>query len=349
MILLNLSKFQKKIPISVFEKVLTKNLGVSSEELLIIGDKGYSPNNLIAPAITNAYSLAANNLGITHSTVYQTTKARGERADLVMLKKLMHLPRNSTIVVNVSNRLGQMGYLGSSFRKFCKDRNHRFLSTASLGMLDNRKLPSVIKSLDVNAKALQKKGQRVKDLLDNASELNIRTKAGTDFTVKIQTREAKVASGIYTEPGTGGNAIPAETYIAPDAKGVEGTIVIDGSIRTSDKTHLIRQPVRMEVKKSNIFSWNNNQESRLLQESIANAHRRSKHPWGIRRIGEIGIGLNENASIVGSTIIDEKAANTAHVAIGSNSWFGGDVKSIIHLDQVFKDPIFKIDNRMVNF
>lgn len=349
MILLDLSKFQKRIPIGVFENVLTKNLGVTDEDLLVIGDRGYSPNNLIAPALTNAFSLAANNLGISHSTVYQTTKARGERADLVMLKKLLHLPRNSTIVVNVSNRLGQMGYLGSSFRKFCKSRGHRFLSTASLGMLDNAKLDAVTKSLDVNAKELQKKGERVKTMLDNARELNIITKAGTNLLIKIAERKARVASGIYLQPGSGGNAIPAETYIAPDAKGVEGTLVIDGSIRTTDKTHLVRQPVQMEIKRSDIISWNNTTESKLLQQSIEWAHKRSKHPWGIRRIGEIGIGLNPNANVVGSTIVDEKAANTAHAAIGSNSWFGGDVYSIIHLDQVFRDPIFKIDGRLVNF
>lgn len=347
MIQLDLSKFQKQINVGIFEKIITQNLGVTNEELLIIGDRGYAPTKLLAPALTNAYSLAANNLGITHSTVYQTTKARGERADLVMLKKLLHLPRNSTIIVNVSNRLGQMGYLGSSFRKFCKNRGHRFLSTASLGMLENNKLSLVTRALDVNAKELEKKGEAVKKLLDNAQELQILTKAGTDLTVKIATRRARVASGIYLKEGSGGNAIPAETYIAPDKQGVEGTLVIDGSIRTTDKTHIVREAARLTIKKSDIIAWNNTQESKLLQASIDWAHKKSKYPWGIRRIGEIGIGLNPKAQIIGSTIVDEKAANTAHAAIGSNSWFGGDVHSIIHLDQVFRNPVFKIDGKLI--
>lgn len=346
---LNLAQFQSQIPIKVFENVITNNLGLNDEHLLILGDKGYAPNRLLAPILTNAFSLAANHLGITHSTVYQTTKARGEQADLVMLKQLKNLPPKSTIIINVSNRLGQMGYLGSSFRKFCAIKGHRFISTASMGMINNGKLGSVIRSLDVDAKQLQKKAEKVKRQLDSARELHIQTKAGTDLSVKIETRKAHTAAGIYTEPGKGGNAIPAETYIAPDARGANGKVVIDGSIRTTNKTHIVHQPASFEVKDSNIISWNKTTESKLLQESIKWAHTKSKHPWGIRRIGEIGIGLNENASIVGSTIIDEKTANTAHVAIGSNSWFGGDVYSIIHLDQVFKNPIFKIDGRMARF
>lgn len=349
MFLLNLSRFREHIPVRVFENVITKNLGVCDEELLIIGDRGYAPNRLLAPLLTNAFSLAANALGISHSTVYQTTKARGERADLVMLKRLKALPPRSTIIVNVSNRLGNMGYLGSSFRRYCAVKGHRFISTASLGMIGNDKLSSVTSALDVNAHELKKKAQRVKKVLDKASEIHIMTKAGTDLTIGIQTRQALVAAGIYTQPGTGGNAIPAETYIAPDPRSVNGRIVIDGSIRTTNKTHLVRNPAICHVKDGNISSWNNTTESKLLQESIAWAHKRSKHPWGIRRIGELGIGLNEKASIIGSTILDEKTARTCHVAIGSNSWFGGDVFSIIHLDQVIRDPIFKVDGRLMRF
>ena len=345
----NLSKFQEKIPIPVFEKVIQNNLGVTDEELLIIGDKGYAPNKLLAPILTNAFSIAANNLGISHGTVYQTTKARGERADLVMLKQLKNLPPKSTVIVNVSNRLGNMGYLGSSFRRFCKLKGHRFISTASLGMITNQKMGGVIEALDVDAKILRKKGERIKKLLDQAQEVQVITKAGTDLLIGIQERKALVASGIYTEPGTGGNAIPAETYIAPAPKSVNGQLVIDGSIRTTNKTHIVRKPAICQVKDGDIKSWNKTTESKSLQESIRWAHKQSKHPWGIRRIGELGIGLNEKAKIIGSTIIDEKAAHTCHLAIGSNSWFGGDVYSIIHLDQIIKNPLFKIDGRLIRF
>lgn len=41
-------------------------------------------------------------------------------------------------------------------------------------------------------------------------------------------------------------------------------------------------------------------------------------------IAEFGIGLNENIKeLIGCTIIDEKCAGTAHIAIGMNDMFGG--------------------------
>ncbi len=343
----NIAKFQSKIPISAFENVIKNNLGITNEELLIIGDKGYEASKMLAPVFTNAYSFAANNLGITHSTVYQTTKARGEPADLVMLKQLRKLQPKSAIIINASNRMGQMAFLGSSFRRYCKEKGHRFISMASLGMVNNNKLSNIIKPLETDTRVMERKGERIKKALDNGNEINILTKAGTDITVGLRGRKAIIASGRYTQPGTGGNAIPAEVYVAPEAKTVEGTLVIDGSVRTTKRTIVVQRPVKCQIKKSDIISWNKSAESRLLQESIAQAHSMAKSTWGIRRIGELGIGLNKNAKIIGTTIVDEKAAGTAHMAIGSNNWFGGDVHAPIHLDQVFRDPLFKVDGRFL--
>ncbi|MCA9478143.1 MAG: aminopeptidase [Nanoarchaeota archaeon] len=349
MIVLDTAKFVSKIPISVFENVIKNNLGITNEQLLIIGDRGLSNSHLLSPILTNAFSLAANNLGITHSTVYQTPKGRGESADIVMLKQLKNLPPKSTIIVNVSNRMGNMSYLGSSFRKFCKAQGHRFISTSSLGMVDNSLLPKLVQAFDTNAYEIQRAALRLKAVLDEAREIQVYTPAGTDLVVPIATRKALVASGVYTEPGTGGNAIPGEVYLAPDPQSVRGRLVIDGSIRTLSKTFLVKKPVECSVNRGDITSWNNTPESRLLRETISWAHKKAKNPTGLRRIGELGIGLNPQAKIIGTTIVDEKAAGTCHAAIGSNNWFGGDVKSMIHLDQVMKDPEFRVDGRFLRF
>jgi len=345
---LDLSKFQSKVPIKVFEKVLKENLAITNEQVLLVGDKGYGTTNLLAPILTNAFSLAANNMGLTNSAVYQTTKARGESADQVMLREMKNLPPQSVIVVNVSNRLGDMKYLGKSFRTFCKARGHRFISAASLGMLPNKYLGSIIDSLNVNAKQLHQKGMKIKKILDDANCVNVMTKKGTDLEIGVKGMTARVASGVYTEPGTGGNSIPAETYIAPAKNSVNGTVVIDGSIRTLNKTILCKSPVCIGVKNSTIISMNSSSEALKLQQSLAWARQKSKFSDNVKKISELGIGLNDKAGIIGATIIDEKTKGTAHVAIGSNGWFGGDIKSIIHLDQVFKDPVFKVDGRVLH-
>lgn len=67
----------------------------------------------------------------------------------------------------------------------------------------------------------------------------------------------------------------------------------------------------------------------------------------MRRICELGIGLNPNASIIGAMIVDDKTLGTAHIGIGSNYWFGGNIYAIIHLDQVFKNPTIYFDGELL--
>lgn len=61
-----------------------------------------------------------------------------------------------------------------------------------------------------------------------------------------------------------------------------------------------------------------------------------------RHLGEIGIGVNPKASIIGGPqlLIDEKAAETCHIAIGSN--YDEDGPAIIHQDCVCLNPTITI-------
>ena len=345
-ILLDKQRFQQKIPIPLFEKILSERLAITHEELLILGDKGLDSSHLLSSACASAFSMAANNLGISHRINFQNARGPRERADVVFLKQLKALPDESVIVLNVSGRIGLTSYLGQTFRKYCKEKKHRFISLSSLGFIDNNNTSSFIKALGTDINEMETRAKKIKKTLDNARKINVQTKAGTNLDIGIETHTAKIAIGKYTEPGTGGNALPGEVYIAPDKKSVNGRVVIDGSIRTLKATHLINKPAIFDVKDSDITSWNNTIESKLLQSTIQFAHGTSKNPWGVRRIGELGIGLNKDASLMGSTLVDEKVNGTAHVAIGSNKFFGGDVSANLHIDQVFKNPLFKVDGKL---
>ena len=48
-------------------------------------------------------------------------------------------------------------------------------------------------------------------------------------------------------------------------------------------------------------------------------------------------------------VLDEKARNTAHIAIGSNYWFGGDIYTFLHLDQVMKNPKIYVDGVRLDY
>jgi len=130
---------------------------------------------------------------------------------------------------------------------------------------------------------------------------------------------------------------------------VDGTIIIDGSLKTLSGTDLINEPVTLNVKDNNIISIKGGSLADKLEKTLRWGEHRSKNPRNIRKIGEVGIGTNQNASIVGSTILNEKTYGSAHVAIGNNYWFGGHIYCVLHLDQVFKDPIVMIDGKKLDY
>lgn len=346
--ILNKKVFSEKIHLDMFKKILTENLAAKNEKILIVGDKGIG-DNIVSPILTNAYGLAAKELGLNYEVVYQTFKGRGDFADRILIKKMQKLPKRSIIIINISNRIGNLDQLGLSFRKFAKQQEHRFISSSSLGSISTKLIPLIIESLDIDYKKTEKNTKKIAEILTKGSRVEVTTKAGTNVTFSIKGVEAKTATGIYKNPGEGGNLPGSEAYIAPETGTMNGTIVIDGSLRILNETIIPRNPVRLTIKDGIITNINDNDDAKKLNATLMWAHNKAKNPEGIWRIGEFGIGLNKKAKIIGSTIIDEKAHRTAHFAIGSNAWFGGNIKAIIHLDQVIKDPTIKVDGKILKY
>lgn len=339
-------RFKGQIDLSIFKDIFTHSLGVGQEKVLIIGDYG-SQNRVLSPILTNAYALAARELGLNYSVLSQNAKARGEYADEVMQAALRKLPRRSVIVMNISNRIGKLGSLGRSFRGFCNEKEHKFITSSSLGSLTNSDLKYVLKTLDVDYKKMHANGERIKRMLDSGREVNVRTKIGTDITFNINGVKAIVNSGKYTAVGAGGNMPAGEVYLHPVKDRVEGVFYIDGSMRLKDKTLVVRNPVKVEVEKGVITNVSNHYEGMLFKQTLEWAHRRAKYPESIRKIAELGIGINPGAEIVGATIIDEKTMGSVHIANGSNAWFGGELRAIIHLDHVLRNVSVRVDNRLL--
>jgi leucyl aminopeptidase (aminopeptidase T) len=76
----------------------------------------------------------------------------------------------------------------------------------------------------------------------------------------------------------------------------------------------------------------------MLRELVADAG------TGADVIAELGIGLNPSVAPRGHVMLDEKAAGTAHVAIGRNTGpYGGVNEASIHVDCVFSAPSISAD------
>jgi leucyl aminopeptidase (aminopeptidase T) len=65
-------------------------------------------------------------------------------------------------------------------------------------------------------------------------------------------------------------------------------------------------------------------------------------------LAELGIGTNIAVSeLVGSVLLDEKAAGTVHIAIGDDHGIGGDTQAPLHLDGILREPTVYADGEEI--
>lgn len=327
-----------------FERIFSQCLGVTKESILLIGDYGY-PQRRVAPILTGCYYLAAKRLGYTVQIVMQEARRGQDQADSAIVNTLQQMPQQSTIILNASGKIGQMGELGNSFRKFVVVNNHKFVSTTTLGSMDTFMINALLQALGTDYEGLQKHDTLLCEQLRQGTRGELKTKAGTNLVFTINKKTIRSADGNYKAFGSGGNLPAGDVYLAPE--NAQGVVVVDASSRNSEGSVLIQKPIVLRIENNRIVAIEGGEEAALLEKSLQEAESRSQHPERIRYLAEIGIGTNPKAKVIGSTILDEKAAGTAHVGIGSNYWFGGTNRTIIHYDQVFNAPKLKLDGNIV--
>ena len=328
------------------KKVFTPCLAIKNEKILIVGDIGYENRN-VAAVLSGAYYLAAEQLKLDAKLILQDVKTRGDVSDEAVINNLSDLKSGNVIILNMSDKLGNIKELGKSFRRWAAKKNHRFVSAMSLGDLATSNIDLILKAMDVNYKPFQAQHEEIRQRMEKAREIHITTPAGTDLYYDKNGIKAIAADGNYTLPGTGGNLPAGEVYSAPNGKRIEGKVVIDGSSRTHEHTILIKKPIELTIEDGNIVEIKGEEEAKELENTLKWAASVAKNPGNLRRICELGIGLNPNASIIGAMIVDDKTLGTAHIGIGSNYWFGGNIYAIIHLDQVFKNPTIYLDGELL--
>jgi aminopeptidase len=206
---------------------------------------------------------------------------------------------------------------------------------------------------------MRKRCARIADTLHNKKEVRIRTDLGTDVMIGIQGRKPRVDDGNFSVPGRGGNLPAGEVYISPQLGASHGTIVFDGSI-TLDETIVIKTPIKVEIEKGFVTKIEGGKEAKKLAKYLDFAEKKpfemmkkgeldrreaEEYSKNARHIGELGIGTNPNAKIVGNVLEDEKVLGTVHFAIGSN--YDHDADALIHSDGIVKKPTITVDDKLL--
>jgi hypothetical protein len=331
---------------SNFQKILKNSLKYKKEDILIVSDFGKKENNL-ATMLSYGYYHAALKKGLSVSLLHQEVKKGFMSADKHVVDAISDFGENNIIILALSNKLGRFGE-NKSFRTFCKNKGHRFLSATGLGDVNSSYYDLFLDTMCVSYKRMEKRSSKIKKLWDKAKTIQVKSPNGTNITVDVQDMVAIENIGKYHSPGQGGNMPSGEVYIPPKGfYGVSGKLVIDGSLKLASGAMLVDKPVTLIVKEGRIEKIEG-KHAKLLQDTYEKFEDRSKYPSRVRRACELGIGINPASVLIGSMIMDEKVAGTGHLAFGSNYWFGGEIRSVYHGDQVFKDPTYYVDGKKMN-
>ena len=187
---------------------------------------------------------------------------------------------------------------------------------------------------------LTEPAERVLAAVRDAEWVRIRGAAGTDLTVRVGGRPWLTDVG-RLKPGKMANFPGGEVYVAPYEDSAEGLVVADLTVPyTVDG--LVDEPVALGFAAGRVTSIEGGEAARLLRRLVDDAGE------GADVVAELGIGLNDSVSPRGHIMLDEKAARTAHVAIGRNTGsYGGVNEAKIHVDCVFSAPALEADGRPV--
>jgi hypothetical protein len=206
-----------------------------------------------------------------------------------------------------------------------------------LGFVDGELLRGELSqpAVDVSAPAIA-----LLERLEGTEEVRVRGRAGTDLRLRVAGRRW-LSDATPLEAGGLANYPGGEIFVAPHSDGADGVLVVDLTVPFT-VAGLVDEPVTIRFERGRVTSIEGGEAARRLRELVEHAGA------GADVIAELGIGLNPTVTPRGHLMLDEKAAKTAHVAIGRNTGaFGGDNEASIHVDCVFSDPVIDADGRRV--
>lgn len=330
-------------------------LGAKKEERMLIITNPEKDVQDISMALYDA----AFEAGAIPTLIFQPIKTQLDFAEESVIRAI---ESNPDIVLSISKK--KLGKDRKALKKPYKvgDRDYDHIFTYLLNEKKMRSFwsPSVTSEMfsdtvPIDYTELRETCKKIKDEIDKGIEAHITSPSGTDIVIGLRNREAKADDGNFQEMGRGGNLPCGEVFVSPELGVSSGMIGFDGSIVIEGGEVIIETPIMAKVENGFVTEISGENEAEELKRTINKSEdtvkefvSQGKIPENLkdqyiqnsRNLGELGIGLNKNAKIVGNMLEDEKVYGTCHIAIGSN--YDEDAKSLIHLDGLIKAPTITV-------
>jgi len=193
--------------------------------------------------------------------------------------------------------------------------------------------------LDADYKTIRRHCADVLAQVGDAEEIRVEAPAGTDITFRPGDREWLQDTGMVHEPGDFSNLPAGEVFVAPEQ--ADGTFVVDGTMMPYG---LLDEGDTLE------FEVEDGYVTHIDDSDIRSQIEAAEKQVGrdAYNLAELGIGTNVAVTeLVGSVLLDEKAAGTVHIAIGDDAGIGGDTDAPLHLDGIIREPTVYADGEEV--
>lgn len=200
------------------------------------------------------------------------------------------------------------------------------------------------RAMDVDYEAMGRTCEAVRAALASGDPVRITTAKGTDLRLEVGGRPVMKDDGVIdAEDLAQGKPLcnlPAgEVCVAPVEDSVRGRVVFDLAYWDGCWMH----DVEVEFGAGGVGEVVRAADGlETFRDIIASAG------GDIRRIGELGIGLNPGVDrATGFVLVDEKFAGTVHLALGANDFLGGLNQTPLHWDILVLKPTVAVGSRVI--
>jgi leucyl aminopeptidase (aminopeptidase T) len=316
-------------------------------------------------AISHALYRQAEARGASPTLILQPAKGQLEFAEEPVLAALRSEPE---VVVSISfEKLGKdPAALAKPIRvKKRGKRSYRRYNHVFEYLLEERRSRSFwspgvtidmfTRTVPIDYALLQQRCDRLGSAISRAEEVLITSPSGTDAIIGVRGRRCRKDDGRFNRPGTGGNLPCGEVFASPELGASDGRLVFDASISSDQGVILIDRPIECRLEGGFVTRVSGGKEANALKKTLRRskeaakamgdagdmpAKRAEELGRNARNLGELGIGLNPAARVVGNMLEDEKAFRTCHMALGAN--YDMDAPALTHLDGLMSDPTIQV-------
>ncbi|MFC3478178.1 aminopeptidase [Halobacterium litoreum] len=193
--------------------------------------------------------------------------------------------------------------------------------------------------LDADYETIAQHCEDVLAQVEGADEIRVTTSKGTDITFEPGDRAWRDDTGIVHDDGDFSNLPAGEVFVSPED--ANGTYVVDGTMMPHE---LLADGEELE------FEVEDGYVTHISDDDVREQVEAASEEVGrdAYNLAELGIGTNVAVtSLVGSVLLDEKAAGTVHIAIGDDAGIGGDTDAPLHLDGIIREPTVYADGEEV--